>query len=301
MSRMVKIATTSLLIDDKSRTPGIDVDRAVDLAEAAGKEGADIVVLPELFDVYSIGRNDWLKYYGEEIPGEGPLQTRFSAIAKKYNMYVVIDIIETNGDKLHNTAVLYNRDGSYNGKYRKTHLAPGEEDVITAGDDYPVFQTDFGKVAMTICMDIHFPELFRILALQGADIILHPTMWLDYTGAYCDVCACARAIDNGIYMVTSHYVNVPFLAGRAMGHAVVIDPMGRVLADTGHRPGITTATVDLDDIYEYWAGGGTELKKRYPTLKDCYFKIRRPETYGILTRPDEENEWKIENPVLYQP
>ena len=301
MSRIVKIATTSLLIDDKSNTVGVNVDRAAELAEAAGKENVDIAVLPELFDVYSIGRNDWLKHYGEVVPSNGKLQTRFSVIAKKYNMYLIINILETAGEKLHNTAILYGRDGSYIGKYRKTHLAPGEEDYITAGDEYPVFETDFGKVAMVICMDIHFPELFRILALQGADIILHPTMWMDYTGAYCDVITCARAIDNAVYMVTSHYINVPFLAGRSMGHSVIIDPMGRVIADTGHRPGITTAVVDLDETYEFWAAGGSELKKRYPTLKDCYYKIRKPETYEILTRPDSENCWKIKNPTLYQP
>ena len=301
MGRMVKIATASLLIDDRSKEFGVDIDRAEALAEAAGEGGADIVVLPELFDVYSLGRPEWLKYSGENIPGEGKLQRRFSAAAKKHGMYLVANILETEGDLLFNTAILYGRDGAYIGKYRKTHLAPGEEDYITRGDAYPVFETDFGKVGITICMDIHFPELFRILALQGADIIVHPTMWLDYTGAYCDILACARAIDNGVYVVTSHYVNVPFLAGRAMGHSVIIDPMGRVLADTGHRPGIATATVDLDDVYEYWAEGGSELKKRYPTLKDCYYQIRRPETYGILTRPDAENCWKIENPTLYRP
>lgn len=301
MSRVIKIATASLLIDDESVKTGVNVGRAADLAEAMGKEKADVAVLPELFDIYSFPYAEWLKHSGEVIPGDGKLQRQFSSIAKKYGMYLVIDILETDNGLLYNTAILFDRNGGYVGKYRKTHLAPGEEDHITAGDEYPVFQTDFGKVALSICMDIHFPELFRIYALQGADLILHPTMWLDYTGAYCDVIACARAIDNSVYLATSHFVNIPFLAGRSMGHSVIIDPMGRILADTGHKAGITSAYADLDEGYEYWAEGGSELKKRYPTLKDCYFKIRRPETYGILTRPDTENEWKIENPKLYKP
>jgi len=170
---------------------------------------------------------------------------------------------------------------------------------VKAGDSYPVFQLDFGKVGVLICMDIHYPEIWRILTLQGADIIAHPTQWLDYTGNLCESLVNARAIDNQIYVATSHFVQMPFLSGKSMGYARIVDPYGRTRASTSHRPGVAVAEVDLDEAYEYWATG--DLKKQYPTLKECFLGMRRPETYEILTRPDTENCWKIKSPTLRAP
>jgi predicted amidohydrolase len=150
-----------------------------------------------------------------------------------------------------------------------------------------------------ICMDIHYPEIWRILALQGADIIVHPTWWLDYTGDMCASLVNARAIDNQVYVVTSHFVSMPFLSGRSMGYSRIVDPYGKTVASTSHHPGVAVAEVDLDMGYEFWADG--ELKKQYPTLKECFMGMRRPETYGIITRPDEENSWKLAAPTLYVP
>jgi predicted amidohydrolase len=166
-------------------------------------------------------------------------------------------------------------------------------------DEYPVFELDFGRVGATICMDIHYPEVFTIMALHGADIIANLSMWLDYTGDMLESVVNARAIDNQVYVVTSHYVEMPYLAGKSFGHARIVDPMGRTRADTSHRPGVAFAEVDLDEGYEYWATG--DLKKQYPTLKEAYLGMRKPHTYGIVTRPDSQNCWRVKNPKLLNP
>ena len=295
MSRKVKIATVSLLFDKESAIPGVNVQRALSIVDEAAANKPDIIVFPEEFDIYGLSPEDEEKT-AEQVPG-GPIQEKFAESARKNNINIVICIREIEDGIKYNTSIIFNKKGEYVGKYRKTHLAPGEEQSVKAGDDYPVFELDFGKIGITTCMDIHYPEIFRIMALQGADIIVHPTMWKDYTGDLCESIVNARAIDNQIYIVTSHYIQMPFLSGMTMGHARIVDPYGRTRADTGHRPGVAYAEVDLDEVYEFWATG--ELKKRFPTLKDCFLGLRRPETYGILTQSDSKNNWKLKSPVLY--
>lgn len=292
MKRMARLATVSLLHDEP---PTGLIERALAAMDEAGKHKPDLVVFPEEIDYVSLPAEERPKC-GEPVPG-GPIQEAFAEKARKYNTNVVVGLRERDGDKLYNVGVVIDRNGEFVGKYRKTHLAPGESEEVLAGDDYPVFQLDFGKIGVLICMDIHYPEPWRILALQGADVIVHPTMWIDYTGDLCESVVNARAIDNQIYVVTSHYVSAPFLSGKSMGHSRIVDPYGRTRAGTSHVPGVAVAEVDLDEGYEYWVTG--DLKRKYPTLKDTFLGDRRPETYGILTRPDSENNWKIDDPTMH--
>ncbi len=224
---------------------------------------------------------------------DGPIQTAFAAVAKKHHMHICLPIMERSDGKWYNTAVMLGRNGEYIGKYRKTHLVSGFEDTyIIPGDTYPVFDLDFGKVAVSICMDLHSPELYRIYALECAELILHPTMAMDYTGDLLESIENARAIDNGVYFAMSRYVNMPYLAGRRMGYARVIEP-------TGHFPGVACAEIDLDEQYESWYEGAQ--KRAIPTMQTAFLGARRPETYGVLTRPDEENKWRSHKPKLWDP
>jgi len=297
MKRMAILATVSLLLDKDSERPGVNIERSLAALDEAARWKPDLITLPEEINYAGLAP-EYMAKAGEEIPG-GAIVESFARRARKHGVNVVVGLREREGNRLLNTGVVIDRRGEVVGKYRKTHLAPGESDEVEAGDDYPVFQLDFGKVGVMICMDIHYPEPWRILALQGADVIAHPTMWRDYTGDMCESLVNARAIDNQVCVVTSHYVNVPFLTGAAMGHSRIVDPYGRTRASTSHIPGVAVAEVDLDEAYEYWVTG--ELKKKYPTLKECFLADRRPETYGILTRPDSQNSWKIEEPTLRAP
>ncbi|MBV7333345.1 carbon-nitrogen hydrolase family protein [Chloroflexi bacterium TSY] len=289
--RTVRLATASILIDEEPSYPSCCIERCLEMIDKAGTAQADLVLLPEEPDVVGC-TDEKLNDLPEPLPG-GILYRQFAERANANRIYVAYSQRECDGDQVFNTGVLIDREGELVGKYRKMHLAPGEEgDVLPGNLGYPVFECDFGRVSIGICMDIHYPEMWRLFALKGADVLLFPTMCLDYTGDHIESIVNARAIDNQVYLVSSHFIQYPFLSGRSMGHSRIVDPYGRTLADTSHRPGLTFADVDLDAGFETWYSG--ELKERYPTLKDCYLGMRRPETYHELIALESDNPvWEI--------
>lgn len=288
--RTCRLATASILRDDAADYPSACIGRCLDMIDRAGRAGADLVLLPEEPDVVGCAA-DRVADLPEPIPG-GATYSLFAGRARSNRLYVAYSQRERDGRNVYNTAVVIDRGGQLAGKYRKMHLAPGEEDVQPGDLGYPVFECDFGRVAVGICMDIHYPEMWRIYALKGADLLLWPTMAQDYTGDHIESIVNARAIDNQVYVMSSHFVMQPFLTGRAMGHSRLIDPYGRTLADTSHRPGLACADVDLDVGYATWYTG--DLKRRFPTLKEAYLGLRRPDTYGELVQPDgDPPKWRI--------
>ena len=261
--------------------------RSLDLVLQAGERGSDIVCLPE-FCATEFGRGDSA---AEPVPG--PMTDRFAELAVKYGMYVLVPLVEAGDDgKQYNCVAVLDRSGKYVGCYRKTHLAPGEADPpdnISPGDEIPIFQADFGKFGITTCMDIHYPELYITLALKGAEIIFFPTLCMDYTGDVIESLVNARAFDNQVFMVPSHCIEQPYLAGKHYGRSRIVDCTGRIRADTGHFPGVAIAEIDLDQTYPMWYQG--KLLERYPSMRHTLFKTRRPELYGELTKPVDESHW----------
>jgi predicted amidohydrolase len=290
--RPVRLATASILIDPTPSFPSQCISRSLEMIDKAGAANADLILLPEEPDVVGCPRERESEL-PEPIPG-GPLFQQFAERAKANNIYVAYSQRELDGDQVFNTGVVIDRNGELVGKYRKMHLAPGEFDATLPGNlGYPVFECDFGRVAIGICMDIHYPEMWRIYALKGADVLLFPTMCLDYTGDHIESIVNARAIDNQVYLVSSHFIQYPFLSGRSMGHSRIVDPYGRTLADTSHRPGLAFADVDLDAGFETWYTGA--MKEEFPTLKECYLGMRRPDTYHeIIELEREQPLWKIQ-------
>lgn len=289
--RPARLATASILMNDQRSYPSRCIDRCLEMIDKAGAARADLVLLPEEPDVVGCDL-DRIAELPEVLPG-GPTFSRFAERARANSINVVYSQRERDGETPYNTAVAINRAGELVGKYRKMHLAPGEWAEVEFGNlGYPVIGLDFGRVGIGICMDIHFPEMWRAYALDGADVLLFPTMCLDYTGDHIESIVNARAIDNQVYLVSSHFVMQPFLSGRSMGHSRIVDPYGRTRADTSHRPGLAIADVDLDEGFDTWYTG--QLKEEYPTLKEAYLALRRPESYGRLVQPDgDKPAWKI--------
>ena len=193
--RNVKIATVHHRPRNSSG-PAENLEQFGEWAERAGKQGADIVCLPEGITV--VGTGSSYVDAAETIPGR---TTRYlGEIAKKSGIYIAAGIYEKEGKTVYNTAVLLDRAGNLVGKYRKAALPREEiEGGITPGSDFPVFDTDFGRVGMMICWDVFFPEPARVLASRGADIILLPIWGGNETLIR------ARAIENQVYLVTSSY------------------------------------------------------------------------------------------------
>jgi len=199
-----------------------------DLLDKAGHLGADLVCLPEMLN--KAGMND-ASY--EDVAEElrGPTYRLLERKARQFGMYVLGCIYERDGAFLFNTAFLLDRAGELAGTYRKVHLYwPEEREGISPGDAFPVFETDLGKVGVMTCYDSWFPEMARILGLNGAEIIVFPN------AGYGEEQVLARPGDNAVYLVISA-LNSP---------ALIAAPDNRVLARTTVN-GVVAATVDLNE------------------------------------------------------
>jgi predicted amidohydrolase len=164
--------------------------------DEAGANKADIVCLPEGITVVGRGSD----YLGAAEPIPGPSTEFLGKLAAKHRCYIVAGIYERDGEIAYNTSILIGRDGKLAGKYRKVCLpSPEFNGGLAPGSDYPVFDTDFGKVGMMICWDVSYPEVARELAARGAEMILMP-IW----GGNETLCK-ARAIENQIPLVISSY------------------------------------------------------------------------------------------------
>ena len=232
--RKVKIGT--VYFRPRNSTPEKNLELFCGQVDAAGKLGLDIVCLSEA--ITSVGTSRTGIQCAEPIPG--PSTERLGKAAKKNGLWVVAGLYERDGERVYNTAVLLDREGRLAGKYRKIHL-PREEwkKGVTPGHEYPVFKTDFGTIAIQICYDWFFPEPEEIFAFRGAEILFAPT-WgntlPDRDGkAQGETVFRARARDNGLYMVPSVYD----------GNSLIIDPMGRILANNEGRTGVFWCEVDL--------------------------------------------------------
>lgn len=205
-------------------------------------EKTDIILLPEGASVVGTGKS----YAEVAEPVPGPVTDRLGSVAKRKGAWIVAGVYERQGTAVYNTSVLIDRGGVLKGKYRKVYLPREElEGGITPGSEFPVFDTDFGRVGMMICWDVQYPDPARGLALRGAELILMP-IW-----GGSEVLARARAMENHLFLVSSGY-DFPSL---------VMDPMGETLARTEQDGTVAGATIDLNRRYtDPWLG---EMRGRF--------------------------------------
>jgi predicted amidohydrolase len=211
-----------------THSPKENLEQFAALVSGAAGQRPDIVCLPEGITVVGNGKS--YAEVAEPIPGPS---TRFlGELASKHHVYLVAGLYERDGTAIYNTSVLIGRDGALAGKYRKVCLPREEIDGgITPGHTYPVFDTDFGRVGMMICWDVHFPEVARNLADQGVEVILMPIWGGNETLAR------ARAIENQLYLVASGY---DF-------KSAIFDKDGLSLAAATSDPSVLVAEIDLNE------------------------------------------------------
>ena len=199
--------------------------------DMAGALNPGIVALPEFSPIIGVAEDEYGSYLNvaEEVPG-GPLCRVLSGKAAEHGMYVLAGMIERRSAYVFNTAVIFGREGELVGRYVKTHLTFGElQKGISCGEDYPVFDLDFGRIAIHICYDEWFPEVARYYAHQGAEILFlpvaggKPITWR------------TRALDNGLYFVSAS-INPP---------SMIISSSGAIIAET-HGDGLAVADLNLD-------------------------------------------------------
>jgi len=260
--RKVKVGTVHFR--PKDSTPERNLELYCEKIDAAGKLGLDIVCLPEAITMVGTARS--CADVAEPIPG--PSTQRLGEAARRNRLWVVAGLMERDGSRLYNTAVLLDRQGKLAGKYRKIHL-PREEwnKGVTPGHEYPVFRTDFGIVAIQICYDWFFPEAAEAFALAGAEILFAPTWGTTFADKEGRIegenVFRTRARDNGLYLVPSVFD----------GSSMVIDPLGRIVASNRGQEGVFWAEIDLS-VREplEWVGHWRDIGPR----------DRMPETYRSL-------------------
>lgn len=181
----------------------------------AADNGANLIVLPELANTgYTFETREEAYLHGENVPG-GPTSQAWEDLASERNLYIVGGLVELDGVYIYDTAVLIGPDG-FIGKYRKTHLWDREKLIFTPSiDGFPVFETKIGRIGLLICWDIWFPEVPRILAVQGADIICSVNNWVWTPPPLFD--NAGNCMASYLTMSASHVNNIPIVAADRVG------------------------------------------------------------------------------------
>lgn len=256
------------------------------LVEQAGELGSDVVLLPELINIYEIEGYDILS---KAAQGEvTKLVERFAVQAKKHKMYVILPVGEYREDGLYNTSIILGRDGVEVGRYDKTHISQPEYLVyedIKGGEHLPTFDLDFGRIGIMTCYDCSFPEVAIIYALKGVDVLFYPRWQSGPSEIFFEIQMRARALDHAIFLVSSSFGvrdGVPWKPGMLFGRSCIIGRDGTILADAAHEEGLASITVDLErprlvECLDESMGEG--LIKEYRGL---IREDRRPELYSLI-------------------
>jgi beta-ureidopropionase len=252
------------------------------LLEQAAGSGVQVLCLQELFyGPYFPPSQDakWLEL-AEPIP-DGPTVTLLREQAARLRLALIVPIVEkAMAGVYYNTAAVIDADGRYLGRYRKNHLPHvagfWEKFFFKPGNEgYPVFETAYGKIGVYICYDRHFPEGARLLGLSGAEIVFNPSATVSGLAKHLwKLEQPAHAVANGYFIAAINRVGTeaPWNIGQFFGTSYFCDPCGRILAEAGEK-GDELLVADLDlDLIE-------EVRTTWQ-----FFRDRRPETYGDLTR-----------------
>ena len=250
--------------------------------EKAGQQGVQILCLQEIFSTPYFCPGQDKAWYAAAEPVPGPTTELLAQYARQYNMVIIVPVYEKEmAGLLYNTAAVIDADGSYLGKYRKTHIPHTsgfwEKFFFKPGNlGYPVFQTRYAKIGVYICYDRHFPDGARCLGLNGAEIVYNPSATVAGLSQYLwKLEQPAHAAANGYFMGCINRVGEekPWNLGKFYGSSYFVDPRGQIFAQASEdQDELLVADFDLDMI--------EEVRNVWQFYRD-----RRPETYGALVEP----------------
>ena len=237
------------------------------LIEMAVQAGARLVVLPEYFCI--MGLKDKDKVAIREKPNDGPIQQFLSKTAKAFKLWIIagsVPMESPHPGKIHNSCLVYNDKGEQVARYDKIHLFGldmgtehyHEENTIAPGDKVVTVDTPFGRIGLSICYDLRFPELYR--AMGEVDMIVVPAAFTETTGkAHWETLVRARAIENFCYVVASAQGGYHLSGRETHGNSMIVDPWGVVLDRLPRGSGIVIANINRNYI--------NNLRQSLPALK----------------------------------
>jgi nitrilase len=222
------------------------------LIELAAATGARIVALPEYFAI--MGMKDTDKVAARERDGHGPIQAFLSEQARRHRVWIVggsVPLEANVADKVRNSCLVYDQEGKRVARYDKMHLFGfemgeerySEERTIERGDKVCVVDSPYGKLGISVCYDLRFPELYR--AMGDVDLILVPSAFTETTGkAHWDTLVRARAIENLAYVIAPAQGGYHVNGRETHGHTMIVDPWGVVLDRLPRGSGVVVAGVN---------------------------------------------------------
>jgi nitrilase len=229
-----------------------NLSEAERLIEVAANQGAKLVALPEYFAIMGLKEID--KVAVREVEGKGPIQEFLSKMAKKHDIWLIggsVPLVSNFPNKVRNSCLVYDNKGRQVARYDKIHLFGldlgnehyREDATIESGDTIKVVETPFGKIGLSICYDLRFPELYR--AMGDVNIIVVPSAFTDTTGkAHWETLIRARAIENLSYVIAPAQGGYHLSGRETHGNSMIVDPWGVVLDRLPRGSGVVIATMN---------------------------------------------------------
>jgi deaminated glutathione amidase len=238
--------------------PGVEanLNEARRLIAMAVKQGAKLVALPEYFAI--MGMKDGDKVKVREEPGKGPIQQFLAETARKHKIWLVggsVPMVSEEADKVFNSSLVYDDKGKLVERYDKIHLFGftmgkerySEERTISPGSTVKVFDSPFGRIGLSICYDLRFPELYR--AMKDVDLILVPSAFTETTGkAHWETLIRARAIENLAYVLAPAQGGYHLNGRETHGDSMIVDPWGVVLDRLPRGSGVVIAGINPEHL-----------------------------------------------------
>jgi nitrilase len=222
------------------------------LVTQAAQGGAQLVLLPEYWAIMGLADSDKVKV--AEPLGSGPIQDFMAGLARELGVWLIggtLPLASDDAEKVINTTLVYNPQGEHVGRYDKIHLfgftkgteSYNESKTIVPGQNVGVFEAPFGKVGMSVCYDLRFPELYR--AMGPVSLIVVPAAFTYTTGmAHWEILLRARAIENQCYVLAAAQGGTHPNGRRTWGHSMLIDPWGTVKSVLAEGEGVVAGEVD---------------------------------------------------------
>lgn len=269
----IGICQLSVTADKKA-----NVERAKQMIREAVHNGSHIVVLPEMFNCPY--ENKYFPLYAEDFPGE--TTDMMAGLAKELGIYIVGGSIpEKDGDVIFNTCYIFDIEGKVIGKHRKMHLFDidveggirfKESDSLGSGKAVTVVETKYCKIGVAICYDMRFPELMRIMALEGAEVIIVPAAFNMTTGpVHWELLARMRALDNQVYFAAASPSRNLDASYHSYGHSCIANPWGTIISQKDETEGIVYGDIDLSLV--------VKVRRELPLLLH-----RREDVYELIKK-----------------
>jgi len=258
----MKMKVTCIQLDIRDRPKAQNIEYALSMVDQA--PDSDLILLPEM---WPCGFFSFDRYSSDSEPLDGPTMRLFAEKARQRRCHILMgSFVERENNRLFNTAVLLNPQGDRTARYRKIHLfgyQSKEREILTSGKEVVVSATPWGASGFSTCYDLRFPELYRRMVDHGATFFLIPSAWPLARLEAWELFNRVRAHENLAFLISCNCAGAN-AGARYAGHSMIVDPLGRTLAEGGEDEAMITAEID--------PGLVDSVRAEFPALVDRVFR-----------------------------